>query len=99
MVSYSQLTYGKTTIMRTYATLNNFSAPAGKSTILRNLNRILDIVVLDIDEENSAITFLYTSKSVLEKVKRELKCIGYPIRHMIHKKDYESDVKAIGTLA
>lgn len=68
--------------MRTFATLNNFTSAAGKAIVIRNLNRILDIVILDVDIENSTITFLHASKSALEDVKRELSCLGYSIRNM-----------------
>lgn len=65
--------------MRAFATLKNFSSSESKDVVVRNLNRILDIVILDIDIENSTITFLHASKSVLERAKRELNCIGFPI--------------------
>ena len=65
--------------MRTFATLKNFNSSEGKIIVRRNLNRILDIAVLDMDVENSTITFLHASKEALNRVKRELSCIGFPI--------------------
>ncbi|MFS4467874.1 hypothetical protein [Maribacter sp. 2210JD10-5] len=68
--------------MKTLATLKNFTSIEGKDRIVRNLNRILDIVVLDVNAKNGTITFLYSSKLALEKAKKELSCIGFPIQHM-----------------
>lgn len=72
--------------MRTLAILKNFTSSEGKSVITRNLNRILDIVILDMDIENSTITFLHASKIALDRVKRELNCIGFPITNLQIKK-------------
>lgn len=65
--------------MRTRAKLKNFTSSDCKKIILRNLNRILDIRIIDLDENDSTITFLYGTSTALEKVKRELKSIGFPI--------------------
>lgn len=73
--------------MRTFATLKNFTSSEGKAIIVRNLNRILDIVILDMDSENSTISFLHASKAALERAKRELKCIGFPITSLTVQKN------------
>lgn len=65
--------------MRTCATLKNFTSSEGRDIIARNLNRILDIVILDMDIENSTITFLHASKTALDRATRELNCLGFPI--------------------
>ncbi|NJB72170.1 hypothetical protein GGR42_002661 [Saonia flava] len=65
--------------MKTRAKLKNFTSLDNKSIILRNLSRILDIRIVDLDENEHAITFLYDSTNALEKVKRELTRIGFPI--------------------
>lgn len=65
--------------MRAFATLIFFSSSKSKDAVVKNLNRILEIKILDIDIEISTITFLHASKSVLERFKRELNCIGFPI--------------------
>ncbi|MEO9892335.1 hypothetical protein [Aurantibacter sp.] len=65
--------------MRKSATLKNFSTSEGKQIISRNLSRIKDIVILDMDIKNSTITFLYASKIALARVESELKCLGFPI--------------------
>ncbi len=68
--------------MRTFATLKNLSTLEGKAIIIRNLNRILDLIVLDLDIETSTITFYVTTHKTLERVKRELSCIGFPILNL-----------------
>jgi hypothetical protein len=68
--------------MRTFAILKNFSSSAATDTISRNLQRILDIVILDMDCEKSSITFLHSSLATLEKAKRELLSIGFPIKDL-----------------
>ncbi|MBM1106581.1 hypothetical protein JQC67_10565 [Aurantibacter crassamenti] len=68
--------------MKTSATLKNFTSTEGKNIVTRNLNRIMDIVILDMDIENSTITFLHASKAALDRVKKELKCIGFPVSHL-----------------
>lgn len=78
----SEIVAYKTQPMRTFATLKNFTTPEGRDIIVRNLNRILDIVILDIDIENSTITLLHTGRAALEKAKRELSCIGFPIEDL-----------------
>lgn len=85
--------------MRTFATLKNFTSPEGKDMIVRNLNRIMDIVILDINIENSTITFLYASKAALEKTKRELMSIGFPIQQLQILSGQKSGVDVTKTLA
>lgn len=84
--------------MRTRATLKNFSSPEGKDVIRRNLNRILDIVILDLDIENSTITFLHVTKTALDRVKRELNCIGFPIKRLQIQNDKKPNIEVTRTL-
>ncbi|MGB5553540.1 MAG: hypothetical protein WBM83_02700 [Flavobacteriaceae bacterium] len=65
--------------MRATAQLKDLSSDTCKHTIVRNLSRILDIRIVDIDTDSKSITFLYNSVLALEKVKRELLNIGFPI--------------------
>lgn len=85
--------------MRTLATLNKTISSADKLTIVRNLNRILDIVILDIDIEFNTITFLHYSKIALESVKNELNCIGYPVRHIQIQNEQKDKIRKVKTLA
>lgn len=65
--------------MKATATLNDLKSDSCRRTILRNLSRIMDVRILDIDIESHTISFLYNSVLALEKVKRELLSIGFPI--------------------
>lgn len=84
--------------MRTFATLKNFTSSDEKAIILRNLNRILDIVVLDMDSENGTITFLHASKTALDRAEHELKCIGFPITSLNIGTNEKPKLKASGLL-
>jgi hypothetical protein len=84
--------------MRTFATLKNFTSSEGKDIILRNLNRILDIVILDMDIENSTITFLHLDAVALDNAKRELNCIGFPIISLQIQNDKKSNENVTRTL-
>ncbi len=65
--------------MKATAEIKNLHNDKGKHTILRNLHRILDIRILDIDVKDGSIHFLYATPYALQQVKRELFRIGYPI--------------------
>ncbi len=60
-------------------------------TIIRNLSRILDMRILDIDLENKTLSFVFDSNGVVKKVKRELRCIGYPLNR-VHKCDPQTEL-------
>ena len=66
--------------MKAPATLKNVASEACKPIIVRNLNRILDILIIDIDVERGILYFLYNSEKALESVKKELCRIGCPIK-------------------
>ena len=84
--------------MRAFATLKNFTSPGSKNIIERNLNRILDIVILDMDIEHSTITLLHASKKALDSAKRELYCLGFPIMSLQNENDIEIKSDATSTL-
>lgn len=65
--------------MRATARLNDLKSSDGKHKIVRNLSRILDIRILDIDMDNRTVSLVYDSKLAFEKVKIELRRIGFPI--------------------
>ncbi len=65
--------------MKAHATLKNVNSESCKLTIIRNLNRILDIRIIDIDVENGILHFLCNGQKAYEQVKRELGRIGHPI--------------------
>lgn len=67
--------------MRTIAKVQDSKKEISQNLILRNISRILDVRILNIDMENRTVTFVYDSVVALEKAKRELRRIGYPILH------------------
>ncbi|NNE75470.1 MAG: hypothetical protein HKN31_00150 [Pricia sp.] len=67
--------------MKAHATLKNVDSDACKPIILRNLSRILDIRIIDIDTENGILHFFYYGRKALEQVKNELGRIGYPVQN------------------
>ncbi len=66
--------------MKAIANIRNLESEKGKNTILRNLGRILDICIIDIDIDNGLLFFLYANPLAFEKVKQELFRIGYPLQ-------------------
>ncbi|WP_289645008.1 hypothetical protein [Maribacter aestuarii] len=66
--------------MKAHATLKNLDSESCKPVIIRNLNRILDIRILDIDVERGILHFLCNGQLALDKVKKELSRIGFPVQ-------------------
>ena len=66
--------------MKALANIKNLKCEKGKNTILRNLSRIMDICVIDIDVENGMLNFLYIDSMGLNNVKQEMARIGFPIQ-------------------
>ncbi|MEQ8218350.1 MAG: hypothetical protein RH981_08950 [Arenibacter sp.] len=67
--------------MKAIAKISNLISNNDKVMILRNLSRIMDIRVIDLEVDTGRLIFLYYSPIALEQVKQELWRIGYPIRH------------------
>ncbi len=65
--------------MRAVAKLKHLNSDRCKHTIVRNLSRILNIRILDINIENRTLYFVYDNMEAFDKAKRELHNIGYPI--------------------
>ncbi len=65
--------------MKATAQLNDLKSLEGKHMIVRNLSRILDIRILDIDMESRTVSLIYDSILAFEKAKNELRRIGFPI--------------------
>lgn len=72
--------------MKADVPLMNLKDEAGKTIILRNLRRILDIRIVEIDVENGRLVFLYSSPRTFQIVKQELLRIGYPMLSCIYPK-------------
>lgn len=66
--------------MKAIAEIENLKCIKGKRIIIRNLQQILDIRILDVDVENGRLLFLYQNPLTLQKVKQELVRIGYPMK-------------------
>ena len=58
--------------MKAIAQIEKLHSDMCKKTIRRNLSRIMDIRILDIDLENKTLSFVYNGIATIEKVKREL---------------------------
>ena len=66
--------------MKAMAQIKNLNGDEVKRTLMRNLSRILDIKIIDIDIENGTLFFLYASPLAFQKVKQELSRIGHPMQ-------------------
>ncbi|MDE3742558.1 hypothetical protein [Maribacter polysaccharolyticus] len=66
--------------MKAVVNVQNLLTEEDKKVILRNLSRIMDIRVIDIDVENRTLQFLYVHQLVLNKVREEMVRLGYPIQ-------------------
>ena len=68
--------------MKAMAQIKNLNGDEMKRTVMRNLSRILDIKIIDIDIdiENGTLFFLYASPLAFQKVKQELSRIGHPMQ-------------------
>ncbi len=71
--------------MKAIAQIEKLNSDRCKHIIVRNLSRIMDIRILDIDLENKTLSFVYESIAAFDKVKRELWRIGYPLNQLINK--------------
>lgn len=65
--------------MKATAKIEDLKSIESQNTIIRNLSRILDIRIVDIDIIRGMVSFLYDSPGCFEKVKQELRRIGHPI--------------------
>jgi len=52
-----------------------------KNIITRNLSRILDLRIINIDITNKSISLVYNNPYVLDKAKKELGRVGYSPQH------------------
>ena len=65
--------------MKAIAKIDDLKSQEGKHIIVRNLSRILDLRILDIDVESKTVSLVYDSILAFEKAKNELRRIGFPI--------------------
>ena len=71
--------------MKAIAQIEKLNSNRRKHIVVRNLSRIMDIRILDIDLEKKTLSFVYDSISAIDNVKRELSRIGYPLNQLIKK--------------
>ncbi len=76
--------------MKAIALIEKLNSDRGKHIIVRNLSRIMDIRILDIDLENKTVSFVYDSSIAIDKVERELCRIGYPLNRLIQKEPQDA---------
>ena len=90
------LVFNKSKIMKALASLKNMDSDSCKKTIVRNLSRILDIRIIDIDIDNGILCFLYNGQMAFDQVKKELARIGHPIQNHIDPFPRKKDTGTIG---
>lgn len=72
--------------MRAKVHLQNLTSEDGKDKIIRNLGKIMDIRVIELDIKNQILCFLCRNKQGFEQVKHELARIGFPIYKVLFTK-------------
>lgn len=82
--------------MKAIVTLTNLNSDSGQKKIVRNLSRIMDIVIIDIDIEKGVLCFLYNGQKSFDQVKKELARIGYPMKGYTNKFSRKIDSRARG---
>lgn len=70
-------------IMKAKLELDNLNSESGKFKILRNLCRILDIRIINIDVRKNILSFAYQNQSAFDQVKDELRRLGYPVKKIL----------------
>lgn len=76
--------------MKTFASIKNVNDCKNKNIIIRNLSRIMDIRILDVDLDNGVICLQYENPLTIEQVKKELSRIGHPIQNYTVKRPSKS---------
>lgn len=66
--------------MKALVQLENLNCPEDKRIILRNLCRIMDVRIIDIDVDRGLLLLLYAVPIALQKVRQELSRLGYHIQ-------------------
>ena len=69
--------------MKTKVLLKNLFTEDDKNIILRNLGKIMDVRVVELDIETQILCFLCRSDKSFEEVKQELSRIGFPIDEVL----------------
>ena len=62
---------------------NDLTIDSCKGRICRNLSRIMDIKVVEVNVKERMISFIYENPKALNLVTDELRRIGYPVKKII----------------
>lgn len=81
--------------MKAVVTIENLKSTDSKNRIVRNLSRILNLRVLDIDLEHQTIHLVYDSILAFENARRELLSIGFPITRCTYQEPRRSGIRTI----
>jgi len=68
--------------MTTLLKVEQLISEESKNIIIRNLSRIMDLRILDIDAINKSISLVYNNPFVLDMAKKELGRVGYSLQIM-----------------
>ena len=73
--------------MKAEVKLDHLNTEQGKYRILRNLYKILNIRIINVDVPNRVLSFVFQNQVAFEQVKKELKRLGYPINEILRIRD------------
>ena len=81
LITYVSLkTRTNNSFMKATVYFDNLASEAARCSILRNISRIMDVKVVEIDLHKQALSFLCVNHKAVEKVKSELKRLGFPVK-------------------
>ena len=62
---------------------NDINTDWYKCKICKNLSRIMDIKIIEVNVENKTVSFIYENPKAYTLVMDELRRIGYPVKEII----------------
>ena len=80
--------------MKAQVRIYNLKSETEKVKILRNLHRIMDICIVEVNVAKRRLCFLYQNKKAFTEVKKELVRIGFPIEKVIRQNGKEKKKKS-----
>ena len=81
--------------MKALVTLKNLRTDNCRGIVLRNLSRIMDIRIIEVNLQTKKLHFHYQDALAFENVRRELSRIGYPIKNGLSKFKRRNSLKAV----
>ena len=79
--------------MKAQVRIYNLNSETEKVKIMRNLHRIMDICIVEVNVKKRLLCFLYQNKKAFTEVKKELVRIGFPIEKVIRQNGSEKKRK------